>query len=418
MGNYRYYGETTSVYCLFFIILIMLSYPSESGNRFTESKKSQVEPALQPLAINTSPGPEYSDENRNWQGIPGIERTPNGRLWATWYSGGSGEVVENYILLLFSDDDGQSWSEPHLVVDDPTGNIRTFDPVVWMDPRDRLWLFWAQSEGLYDGRAGVWAIVSDNPDAGNPDWSKPRRLTDGIMMNKPIVLSDGEWLLPAAIWDREPRRKDMTDIRHPNVYVSTDEGDSWYLRGSADVDTGGEADEHMLVERKDGSLWMLYRTGVDTIGIGEVFSFDSGRTWEPEGGQDTGIPHPATRFHIQRLDSGRLLLIYHYRFEDHEEPPYPKIEGRTHLTASLSDDDGKTWYGHLLLDSGRGELVTYPDAVEGDNGKIYVIYDRSRRGTGEILMAAFTEKDIRAADFISDEAESIITINALDSNSN
>jgi hypothetical protein len=44
--------------------------------------------ALAPPPVISNPGPEYGDNVRGFQGIPGIERAGNGRLWALWYSGG------------------------------------------------------------------------------------------------------------------------------------------------------------------------------------------------------------------------------------------------------------------------------------------------------------------------------------------
>ena len=64
---------------------------------------------------------------------------------------------------------------------------------------------------------------------------------------------------------------------------------------------------------------------------------------------------------------------------------------RNNLVAMLSDDDGKTWKGALVLDT-RNE-ISYPDGVQADNGDIYVIYDYERYGAREILMAVFTEED-------------------------
>lgn len=89
--------------------------------------------SIPPPPINTSPGPEYSAENRLWQGIPGIERSRNGNLWAVWYSGGKGEGTENYVVLVMSTDDGKTWSKPKLVID-PPGSVRAFDPCLWHDP--------------------------------------------------------------------------------------------------------------------------------------------------------------------------------------------------------------------------------------------------------------------------------------------
>jgi len=70
-----------------------------------------------PPVPNFSPGPEYADAVRMFQGIPGIERAANGRLWATWYGGGTGEDFHNYIMLVTSGDDGRTWSSLKLVLD-------------------------------------------------------------------------------------------------------------------------------------------------------------------------------------------------------------------------------------------------------------------------------------------------------------
>src|SRR5436305_494967 len=84
--------------------------------------------------IILSPGAKYADDQRAWQGIPGIERTPDGRLWATWYSGGEGEgKPNNYVLLAGSSDNGETWTKPQVVVVPPEGE-RDFDPCLWLDP--------------------------------------------------------------------------------------------------------------------------------------------------------------------------------------------------------------------------------------------------------------------------------------------
>jgi hypothetical protein len=72
-----------------------------------------------PLCFN--PGPEYADGVRMFQGIPGIERAANGRLWATWYGGGTGEDRHNYIMLVTSGDKGKTWSKLKLVIDERNG---------------------------------------------------------------------------------------------------------------------------------------------------------------------------------------------------------------------------------------------------------------------------------------------------------
>ena len=150
------------------------------------------QPYLRAPQVLLWPGPQYSDDVREFQGIPAIERAPSGKLWATWYGGGTGEGRFNYVMLVTSEDDGATWSKLKLVIDpDGDGPVRAFDPCLWHDPVGRLWLFWAQGyEGHTDDRSGVWAIVTAQADAEDPHWSRPERLCDGIMLNKPTVLSE------------------------------------------------------------------------------------------------------------------------------------------------------------------------------------------------------------------------------------
>ncbi|HOJ30723.1 MAG TPA: sialidase family protein [bacterium] len=329
---------------------------------------------------------KYRRENRKWQGIPGITMTSDGTLWAVWYSGGDGEGPENYVLVVNSKDKGINWSEPIIVID-PPDDIRAFDPCLWTDPYGKLWLFWAMSKNWWDGKAGVWAITGEQVGDGCV-WSKPRRIADGIMMNKPAVLSTGEWLFPIAVWNREPFLPEMDNLRFSNVYISKDNGKTITFLGSADVPER-MCDEHMIVELKTGVLRMLVRT---SYGIGESFSYDRGKTWIK--GCSSNIAGPGSRFHIRRLNSGNLLLINHYGFSE---------KNRSHLTAMLSEDDGKTWPYKLLLD--ERDKVSYPDAIETKNGEIFIIYDYDRYGKKEILMAVVTEQDIKAGEIITPDSK-------------
>ena len=61
------------------------------------------------------------------------------------------------------------------------------------------------------------------------------------------------------------------------------------------------------------------------------------------------------------------------------------------MTVKLSDDDGKTWAYSVCIDD-RNEL-SYPDA-DFYGGRIYLTYDRERRGAKEILFTSFTEEDV------------------------
>ncbi len=341
--------------------------------------------SLCPAAVNGEPGTEYLAHNRQgFQGIPGIEKSAAGRLFATFYAGGGGEGPDNYVLLLISDDDGQTWSPPQFVVD-PPGLVRAFDPTLWIDPHGRLWWFWAQSYTKYDGRCGVWTSVCDNPDADRISFGEPRRIGNGIMLNKPTVLEDGAWLFPMAVWAPWTATTDLNTLPNEcfsNVYRSSDSGKTFVFWGCSDI-RDRWFDEHMIVEKQTGELWMLVRT---RSGIGQSVSADGGRTWGP--GSDTGFGGPNSRFFIRRLQSGNLLLVNHDGVRD-----------RSRLTAFLSSDDGLNWPHKLLLDDRKS--VSYPDGVQDSEGRIYITYDRDRQGVGEILLAVFREEDIRARRLVS-----------------
>lgn len=355
--------------------------------------------ALIPVPPMLSPGNEYGTSQRQFQGIPGLAVSPSGRMWATWYSGGVHEGPDNYVLLVTREAQGE-WSEPVAVVA-PPGNVRAFDPVLWHDPLGRLWWFWSQSYSpkngeIMDGRGGVWAVHADDSDSATLTFSAPVRIANGVMMNKPTALASGEWGFPTAVWDLWDygcvKRDEMKAERFSNVTVSGDQGKFFGLRGGADIPDRC-FDEHMIVELPGGRLWMLVRA---CYGIGQSFSMDQGRTWSP--GEDSRLGGPNSRFFIRRLASGRLLLVNHADLSPAEALSQCRAgqtwRPRKELTAFLSEDDGRTWKGGLLLDERDG--VSYPDGVQDHKGVIHVIYDRERHKAGEILMASFREEDVMA----------------------
>jgi hypothetical protein len=184
--------------------------------------------------------------------------------------------------------------------------------------------------------------------------------------------------------------------------------------------SGTRVDEHMIVERGDGSLWMLLR---NTGGIAQSVSTDGGRTWSDGSLYLPGRMFRNKRFFIRRLKSGALLMVRtpgvfvlsvlrHFRHFRHRSAlsasrsinlwlrnnsPDGK---RSHMTAFVSDDDGTTWKGGLLLDKRES---SYPEGIQVEDGTLFIIYDHQRytrnragkRGVGSVVMATFREDDVR-----------------------
>ena len=343
----------------------------------------------------------YLDTTRNWQGIPGIECVEsNGRLWATWFSGGVHETKDNYVILVTSSDGGETWSDARVIIDpDKTGPVRAFDPVLWMDPNGKMWILWNQqytTGGAWkklDGKQGVWGMYTEDASIEDPVWSEPVRLCNNVCMHKPAVTSHG-WLLPAYCVNRGMTEETAENEKGACLYRFVDYGKPWERFGQIGGELLPDLDafiEHGVVERENGDLFVVLRSN---NGMLYSLSTDGGKTWSA-GMQmtDNGavMSKVVSRNHIKRLASGALLLLYH----DNNT-----ANTRNNLTAALSFDDGATWPYKLLLDARTG--VSYPDATQTADGKIYITYDFSRFNAQQILMSVITEEDIKAGKLVSE----------------
>lgn len=337
---------------------------------------------------------KHRASGRIFQGIPSITVTQKGRVFAVWYGGGSGEGPENYIMIAFSDDHGQTWSPEEWVVDPPQENIRAFDASCFTAPDGSLHCFWSQCRSggisdIFDGLNGVWHSRCANPDDAPESfcWSLPERICDGVMMNRAVVLSTGEWALPVSVWHSRKEGR-VSAKAETKLYVSADNGLSFHYRGGVKVPAEFAAyDEHSVYELSDGRLGFFVRkTGG---GYFESFSSDRGKSWTPVS--LSPVPGVSSRGFLGRLSSGKLLAVTNNA-----------KNSRRCLTAFLSDDDGKTWKSQLALD--LRDQVSYPDAVQDPEGFIYIIYDRERYGRGEILCSRITEEDIEAGTLVSEES--------------
>ncbi len=334
---------------------------------------------------------KYHEDIRMFQGCPTLAVTHGGRIFLGWYAGGLGEpCMDNYNLLVYSDDQGKSWSKPLFVI--PScyeNNIHALDIQLFTDPNGVLHVQWVQNNVtpyvdqkltyrpnqplvkrggyiFHDFRHYAWEMTCENPDAAELHFSEPKALYPGFLRCKPTFLKNGHQLHFA--YDQLAERY---------VYQRSEDGGKTFTRhtGSAKRDTF--FDETMAYEMKNGDIRMLART---TRGeLAQSISHDGGYTWDET--ENSGIVSANTRFYISRLPSGRVLLVTN----DHPNPR------RQNMTICLSEDDGLTWKYKVCID--EREEVSYPDAdICGDT--IYLTYDRERMNAREILFTSFTEDDI------------------------
>jgi len=335
-------------------------------------------------------GEKYFEKTRHFQGCPTMAITKGGRIFIGWYAGGTREPhMENYNLVIYSDDKGKTWSKPVLVI--PSNKekfIHALDIQLWTSPEGKLYVFWVQNNTDLESKPkpeikenqplvcvdgyqfpdflhSEWVCICDEPDAEKLTFSDPRYLDIGFLRCKPLVLKSGRWI--NFNYDQESDRYGYS--------ISDDKGLSYtHYYGSKKISTA--FDEAMAYEKEDGNIRMLARSSKGFLA--ESFSFDEGLTWSDATLSE--IENPDTRFFISRTPSGRVLLINN---DDKKE--------RKNMTVYLSEDDGVTWKYKRCIDDRA--VISYPDVDFYDN-RIYLTYDKDRTGAKEILFTSFTEEDI------------------------
>ena len=367
---------------------------------------AQKDEALLPATFDMHPDPKKYDRDREQQWTVCCSAvTKKGRIFFNYFSSceHASEDAGIYNMVMCSDDHGQSFRNLFVLESPVPERVRIFDMRLWTDEQGRLWMFWNQCFGIYDGRFGVWASRCDDPDGEALVFSAPKRICDGVLCRYPIVTKDGSWLIPTSIWDPRSLQGIGSELGERvtianwqpedlgvSVYRSVDQGESYEKIASGIRFPYSVFDEPGMVEKNDGSLWMWIR-GMNCIA--EVFSYDGGYTWtEPRMSSKYFVPN--SRFELGRLKSGNLLLLQNYK------PRFPSLWwGRNNLTALLSRDDGETWEGVLMLDEREG--TEQPGYTQADDGTIYISYGRAPGIAGEGLMAIITEEDILAGKLVN-----------------
>jgi predicted neuraminidase len=199
-------------------------------------------------------------------------------------------------------------------------------------------------------------------------WSEPCELVRGDrqgrgpVKDKPILLSNGDWLAGASV-----ETADRWDVF---VDRSCDRGLTWeataFLKMDRETFTGKGAIQPTLWESEPGYVHMLVRT---TAGfVGRADSQDYGRTWTDL--EPTDLPNNNSGIDAAKLYDGTIALVCN--------PTSERV--RTPLSILLSSDNGITWPRRLDIESDEGRY-SYPAIVPTSVG-MAITYTWNRKSIG------------------------------------
>lgn len=288
------------------------------------------------LSVKIGPDTEedFYPENKNWNGIPTVVQAGN-NLFIAYYTGGKGEPDDdNYISVAASEDLGQTWKNPWMVITaSPRGLVW---PLFFYNALGELCLTYGDNKmtgtqmiKFYDPAGPLDEITYTAPVKTGPPMS---------IACKPTLISDGSLLSAYGTTLGQGGTSDTVIVR------STDNGRTFVDYSTIKSTTDNEYRvyaETSIVEKRDGTLWALRRLEY-AMGIEQSFSTDGGRTWT-KATNDLPVPPfytPGSRFYMARLKSGNLLFVTNMQGRGTD---------RRDMTVWLSEDDGESWPYSLQL---------------------------------------------------------------------
>lgn len=188
--------------------------------------------------------------------------------------------------------------------------------------------------------------------------------------NSAIQLKSGRILVPISRYSDRPTGRFVTCVPY-----SDDDGLTWYRPvDEVVIDTGGAglesgACEPVAIELKDRRVWMLIRAqdGYQW----ESFSSDGGLHWSPP--RHSRFVCTNSPVAMLRLRDGRIVVLWNNCGSDN-------LYNRLLLTAALTPDEGKTWYGYReIARMAENGTLAYPYVTETRDGKVLMVMLQGQR---------------------------------------
>lgn len=340
-----------------------------------------------------------------------IVETASGDLLACWFHG-TGERQSDDVMVQGARKraGAKEWSEPFVMADTP--DLPDCNPVLFIDPRGVLWLFWITvQDNKWGGSLLKYRTATEYSADGPPKWdwqdvihTRPNNLEEpflalcdsatsllgDLLTETPELKKLFESVREAAQDKLKQRLGWMTRI-HPIMTSGTrmmlglysdvfncslaafteDWGKTWTFSHpimDAAPNLLGNI-QPCFVKKKDGGITAFMRDNGLPHFIRTANSTDDGVTWSPLGQLE--IRNPGSSVDCIALKSGRWALV------GNDVP-----NGRHILTVYLSEDEGLTWKQSRPLESVEKEMgsFSYPSIIQAADESIHCTYSYTRKG--------------------------------------
>ncbi len=336
-------------------LAMLILAPVVLGSCFAAAADEQPPPGLARSAVVTGQG--Y---------FPVALRLQDGRI-AVVLRGGAGHLgIKGRLDMVFSEDEGKTWSKPTLVVDTPLDDR---NPALGQAKDGSLVVgFWRTAnyddQGKYNPKlekpVDTWVTRSLD---GGKTWSAPAGIdvSDigwGSPYGRILTLEDGSMLMNIYGGPiRPPGTKAAAREDNSYLYRSTDHGQTWKRFALAGAKRFNET---ALLRLPAGKLLAAMRT----TGPAEVWltgSTDNGQTWSQPQKVTPGRVHPAD---LCLLPDNRVLLVTGYRV------------GPFGVRGLIGDKDGQfDWEQRfLLVNDATNTDCGYPSSVVLKDGRVLTVY--------------------------------------------
>ncbi len=263
--------------------------------------------------------------------------------------------------------------DPAVLVDRQTNTI--WVAALWLhgNPGKRAWF--ASKQGMEPKETGQLILVKSEDDGLS--WSEPINITSQIKKTdwhllldgpgKGIMMADGTLVFPAQF-------KDQNEVPHSTIIYSKDRGKTWAIGTGAKSKTT----EAQVVELSDHSLMLNMRddrgsgqggrngTGARSVAITK----DLGKTWFEHPTSRKALPEPVCMASlIKQQYQGKDILLF-------SNPADQYV--RQNMTIKISEDEGMTWPEkfYTLIDEGRGRGYSCMTGI--DENTIGILYEGSQ----------------------------------------